>query len=158
MYRCNRTLYTINVRRKNNTPLTNCMDSFLLLAMKWFSLSLSDTIILSEYLVLKRHTVSHAECMSFYHIQYIAFSSGTRLSNFDIAVGPFNDQYWKCGSSSNDMDTGEIVSFTCDPNAIGSALNITIKNRKDFLVLCEVLVFGKGMSCSNCNQPISNLK
>ena len=81
-----------------------------------------------------------------------------RLSNFDITVGPFNDQYWKCGSASNDMDTGEVVSFTCDPNAIGAALNITIKDRKDFLVLCEVLVFGKGMTCSNFNQPISNLK
>ena len=47
------------------------------------------------------------------------------------------------------MDTGETVSFTCDRNAIGSALKITIKDRREFLMLCEVLVFGKGTTYSN---------
>ena len=46
------------------------------------------------------------------------------------------------------MNTGEVVSFTCDHNAIGSALKITIKDRREVLTLCEVLVFGKGMTCS----------
>ena len=46
------------------------------------------------------------------------------------------------------MDTGETVSFTCDPNAKGTALKITIKDRREVLTLCEVLVFGTGMTCS----------
>ena len=90
------------------------------------------------------------------HIQYFALLSGTRLSKFNITVGPYNGQYGKCGSSSNYMDTGETASFTCDPNAKGTSLKITIKDRKELLTLCEVLVFGKGMTCSNFNQPRSN--
>jgi len=93
-----------------------------------------------------------------YQIQYIAIPTGKRLSNFNIVVGPYNDQLWKCGSSSNYMYTGEVVSFTCDPNAKGSALKITIKDKRAYLMLCEVLVFGKGTTCSNFHKQISNLK
>ena len=51
----------------------------------------------------------------------------------------------KCGSSSNNMKTGEIKSFKCAPNARGQILKITILGRKEFLTLCEVFVYGKGM-------------
>ena len=67
------------------------------------------------------------------------------MSNFNIVIGPYNRQYWKCGSTTNDIATGETVSFTCDPNAIGIALTITIKDSSASLVLCEVLVLGIGM-------------
>ena len=55
------------------------------------------------------------------------------------------------------MDTGETVSFTCDPNAKGFTLKIAIKGRSS-LTPCEVMVFGKGMAYSNLNKPTSNLK
>ena len=96
-------------------------------------------------------------CM-IYENQYIAISTGKSLSNFNILVGPYNDQLWKCGSSYNYMNTGEVVSFTCDHSAKGSALKITIKDRRAYLMLCEVLVFGKGTTYSNSHEQISNLK
>jgi len=77
-----------------------------------------------------------------------------RLSNFNITVGPYNDQYWKCGSSSNYMDTGEIVAFTCDRDARGTALKITLVDRRDYLTLCEVLVFGQGTVCNFIKSSI----
>ena len=46
------------------------------------------------------------------------------------------------------MDTGEIVAFTCDRDAKGTALKITLIDRRDYLTLCEVLVFGKGTVCN----------
>jgi len=117
---------------------------------------------LFSFQILVRNTVVHTSMLLYLlclcHIQYIAFLSGTRLWNFDITVGPYNGQYWKCGSSSNYMDTGETASFTCDPNAKGTSLKITIKDRRELLTLCEVLVFGIGMTCSNFNQPRSNHK
>ena len=96
----------------------------------------------------------HINCCLICHVEYVIISTGRSLSNFNITVGPYNGQYLKCGSSSNDMDTGEIVSFTCDRNAIGSTLKITIKDRREFLMLCEVLVFGKGTTYSNCHKQI----
>ena len=80
------------------------------------------------------------------HIHHIPFSLGEFLRNFNIKVG----QYWTCGSSYNDLDSGETGAFTCDAKAIGSTLKITIK-AKSFLAFCEVMVFGKGMTCSNFN-------
>ena len=67
------------------------------------------------------------------------------MRNFSIVIGPYNGQYWKCGSTTNDIATGETVSFTCDANAIAAALTITVKHRSESLMLCKVLVFGAGM-------------
>ena len=55
------------------------------------------------------------------------------------------------------MDTGDTVSFTCDHSAKGSTLKIAEKGRSR-VQPCEVMVFGKGMGCSNFNQPTRNLK
>ena len=74
-----------------------------------------------------------------------SFLTGRHLRNLNIDIVPYDEPYWKCGSTSNDIATGETVSFTCDPNAIGTALKITIEKRFDSLLLCEVLVFGTGM-------------
>ena len=73
------------------------------------------------------------------------FSTGRHLRNLSIGIGPYNGPYWKCGSTSNDIATGETVSFTCDANSIGTALHITLKHIFESLLLCEVLVFGTGM-------------
>ena len=67
------------------------------------------------------------------------------MRNFSIVIGPYNGHYWKCGSTTNDIALGETVSFFCDHNATGTALNITINDISDSLVLCEVLVLGIGM-------------
>ena len=43
------------------------------------------------------------------------------------------------------MNIGEIKSFKCVSNARGQTMKITILGRKEFLTLCEVIVYGKGM-------------
>ena len=67
------------------------------------------------------------------------------LRNFNITVGPHEGTYKKCGSSSNDMTTGEIRSFSCESNATGTSLKIIIKETNTTLSFCEVFVFGTGM-------------
>ena len=51
-----------------------------------------------------------------------------------------------CGSPSNNMSTAEARTFSCEPNARGTSLKIQINGRKELLSLCEVFIFGRGMS------------
>jgi len=46
---------------------------------------------------------------------------------------------------SNDMSTGEIRSFSCESNARGTSLAITIKRKHKMINFCEVFIFGTGM-------------
>ena len=84
-------------------------------------------------------------CMS--TIQRMLFSLGHFLRHFNIIIVKHHGISRGCGSTTNDMDTGETVSFTCHPQAEGSSLKITIVDRVRQLILCEVSVFGKGMNC-----------
>jgi len=43
------------------------------------------------------------------------------------------------------MITGETTAYTCEADAKGNSVKIQIKGRKEFLTLCEVLIFGKGI-------------
>ena len=43
------------------------------------------------------------------------------------------------------MITGETTAYTCEANAKGKSLKIQIKGRKEYLTLCEVLIFGTGI-------------
>jgi len=64
-----------------------------------------------------------------------------RLWNFRIRVGLKH----ACGSYINDIPIGNTKAFTCEPNARGNSLKIQIKERREVLSLCEVLIFGTGM-------------
>ena len=77
-------------------------------------------------------------------LSYFHFLSGIRLKDFDIRVGPYNGNYKRCGMARNTMVPGETKSYLCSPNAIGSTVKIQI-DRFEFLTLCEVSIFGKGM-------------
>ena len=86
-------------------------------------------------------------------------STGDRLRHFKIEVESpmsftqsniidkrYTGRAHGCGSKTNDMNTGETVSFTCHPWAEGYSLKITIVDRVEVLTLCEVFVYGKGMN------------
>ena len=72
-----------------------------------------------------------------------------RLRTFSIVVASNNVTYKMCGSPSNNMSTGEARTFSCEPNAKGTSLKIQINGRKEFLTLCEVFIFGRGMNAVN---------
>jgi len=76
------------------------------------------------------------------------FSVGYRLRHFEILFQPRRGStvHEMCGSYTNDMNTGETVSFTCHHGAIGTALRIRIVDRVTTLTLCEVSVYGTGMN------------
>ena len=84
-------------------------------------------------------------CLIFHVNSYINCTIGNMLRNFNITVGPHEGTYKKCGLSTNDMKTGEIRSFSCESNARGTSLKITVKETNTTLSFCEVFVFGKGM-------------
>ena len=69
-----------------------------------------------------------------------------------LTVGPYNEvqpditRYWTCGSPGNYLGLSKVVSFSCDGDAKGTALNIRMNWRKATLELCEVYIFGKGMT------------
>ena len=77
------------------------------------------------------------------------FSLGHFLRHFNIIIVKQHGISRGCGSTTNDMNTGETVSFTCHPQAEGSSLKITIVDKVGELLLCEVSVFGKGMNYLN---------
>ena len=79
------------------------------------------------------------------HVDNVIYVSGNRLKNFTIIVGPHNGKYKTCGSARNNMITGETTAYTCDANAQGNSLKIQINGRKEYLTLCEVLIFGTGL-------------
>ena len=76
-------------------------------------------------------------------------SDEERLENFSIIVGPNNGKYQKCGSSNNAIPIGETTAFLCEAHASGTSLKIQINGRRQFLTLCEVLIFGTGMVVEN---------
>ena len=78
------------------------------------------------------------------NVQCILVSSGDYLTHFNIVIEPHRESLKICGSTTNDINFGETVSFTCTPKAVGSALKITTIDRVTMLSLCEVSVFGTG--------------
>ena len=79
------------------------------------------------------------------NMQCILISSVDFLTHFNIVIEPHRESPKKiCGSTTNDINFGETVSFTCHPNAMGTALKITTIRRVTKLSLCEVSVFGNG--------------
>jgi len=42
------------------------------------------------------------------------------------------------------MSTGEVRTFSCESNARGTSLKITLKGKHKILNFCEVFIFGTG--------------
>ena len=79
------------------------------------------------------------------HVDCEICMTGERLRTFSIIVASNNGTYKMCGSPSNNMSTAEARTFPCEPNTRGTSVKIQINGRKEFLTLCEVFIFGRGM-------------
>ena len=60
----------------------------------------------------------------------------------------------RCGSFRNDMSKLKKKTFHCEPEAVGVMLKIALKGTLRYLTICEVYVFGTGMS--NLEISIAN--
>ena len=65
----------------------------------------------------------------------------------------------KCGSSSNSLSKIPVPKdFVCEPNAIGKSVKIALPQKKTFIRLCEVFVFGTGLDELNIFIVINSLR
>ena len=76
---------------------------------------------------------------------FAVLCSGNDLQDFYIKVGPYRGEFGSCGFDNNTLPSDSVKTFGCNPNAKGSALEISLLgNIEQYMALCEVLVYGSG--------------
>ena len=91
----------------------------------------------------------HTYTVKLVHVLYCSLFMPTVA----ITIGPCGEKssdrllQWKCGSDLNHVDVGNTYLYTCDRRAKGNALNVLQNpNSWDNLEICEVAVYGQGMT------------
>ena len=56
------------------------------------------------------------------------------------------------------MSDEDRKSFVCEPDAIGTSLTITIRAKREKVMLCEVQILGKGIVSHMLIYTVTNVK
>jgi len=72
----------------------------------------------------------------------------TNLKNFEIHIGPFQQNYKTCGPARNYMSDVARMSITCSSGVMGTGLMLVLY-ANTYLNLCEVEVYASLIPCSS---------